>query len=536
MPNIHASSLLPFRPDVLIVGGGFAALIAAFAVREKGRTVAIVSLGPVGRSGNTVVAGGLISSAFDTRENTAERYLEDLLASGKGLADTELAERLAFESSSMLERLQDLGVVFASRDGEPDPILVGGHSVRRTFSAECSNIPVSTRGRAFMEPLLPRLAGLNVPMLKGLRVTSLLRQGDRVVGVTARERESETSHTLLAGSVILATGGYGGLFRRTNNVSDIYGDGIGLALEAGGTLRDMEMVQFYPTVMLHPVRKNINGRMFAMGAVLRNGLGERFMDSYDPAGDLATRDVMARAIFLEIQAGRGKDGFVLVDCTGIPKDVLHGKYGPLYRFLRKKGLDMSRDMLPGVPTTHYTLGGIRIDPDGRTGVPGLYAAGEVCGGVHGVNRLAGAAIMEAAVFGHRAGLAAATEAPEAPLRYDSAQMDEGVGSLWSSCVDADMLVLRSLLWDHISLFRNAEGMTKALEGIMKLRAKYSKDSTAAGKAFARNLLVGEAVARSAMKRTESRGAHYRSDYPETDPAWAKPVCCALRGNELHFVE
>ena len=522
------------KPDVLIVGGGLAGIMAALAVHEKGGSPAIISLGPVGRSGNTVVAGGVISSATPDEGNTAERFLRDLLDSGRGIADPELASRVAEESEAMLLYMEKHGVQLRRQGKGFVRFHSPGHSIPRTVPTDWENVAFAARGRTFLEPLWQRLTALGIPQYNGFRVTRLVRDGKRVVGVSACERKTGRSCSIPAGSVIIATGGYGGLFRQHNNVADIYGDGIGLALEAGCTLRDMEFVQFYPMMLFKPVKSTIPGTLFKAGAVLRNSEKERFMDRYDPEGDGARRDAMARAIWLEARAGRAMDGSVYADCTAIPEERLRGgDFAEYYAILLRHGIDLKKDWITGKPAVHYTLGGIRIDEDGRTDVPGLYAAGEVCGGVHGVNRLAGCALMEAAVFGRRAGLAAVGEgraAPSVDCAGDIAPQDAGEPA--RADLEADLKALQSLLWEKASLIRDAEGLTGALDGILALRAKWRCRADLPAKAFARNLLVAEAVVKSALRRTESRGAHYRSDYPETDPAQARPIECALRQGEI----
>lgn len=312
------------NPDVLIVGGGMAGLMAALAVRDKGRTAAIVSLGPVARSGNTVVAGGVISAVSGAQGNAAEAFLRDLEDSAQNIADPALISRLAGESEETLLRLERLGVPLRRQDGNFVRLLSPGHSVARTVPTDWEGVPFASRGMTFLKPLGQRVAEAGVREINGLRVVRLMKEEGRVTGVIAYERKTGERRVLRAGSVILATGGYGGLFRQNNNVADIYGDGAAMALEAGCTLRDMELVQFYPLMMFKPIKSTIPGTILRAGAVLRNSAGERFMSRYDPKGDEARRDVMSRAVYQEIQAGRGIDGYIHVDCTGVSEKDLNG--------------------------------------------------------------------------------------------------------------------------------------------------------------------------------------------------------------------
>ncbi len=533
MQRGHALSFFPSQFDVLIVGGGLAGLMAALAALEKGASVGVVSLGPVGRSGNTAIASSGMATASNDPGNSPADFLNDLIRSGKGLTDTALATRLTEESRGMVARLAELGVRFRMEGSQPELGRAPGHSVPRNLRTEWDGVPYALRGTTYQRPLADKLEKAGVPLLNGLRVVELLRADGRITGVRAYERKSGTQHILRAGRVVLASGGYSRLYRRTNNAADSYGDGIAMALEAGALLRDMEMVQFYPTMMFSPVKMTLYSPLFAAGAVVRNRDHERFLSRYDPAGDNATRDAMARAIFLETRAGRGVDGCALLDCTAISEEAWGGILKDVCRVLAKRGLDPRRDFLSATPCAHYTLGGICIDEWGRTNVPGLYAAGEVCGGVHGSNRLGGVALMEAAVFGRQAGLAAATDSlPQAGTAPDLPPLQSG-GPETRARLDKAMNRLRDLLWDHVSLVRDETGLRAAMDGITTLRGELPKDPGMEEAAFARTLLLAEAVAQGALLRAESRGAHFREDHPQTDEGWARPVLSSLENGRLH---
>ena len=524
--------LLDAAPDILVIGGGLAALMAALAAHEQGCSAAIASLGPVGRSGNTAVTENAIAGITNAPDNTIEAFVADLERSGKGIDDPALTANLAGHSREIMNLLKQYGVSLPYENGDFVTIpRIGGHSVARIVRADTSKQGHAIKGRAYLTPLAERAMAAGIPFLNGLRAIRLLQKNDRVCGVMFHERRTGKIHIQPARRVILATGGYAGLYKNTTNVSDMYGDGIGLALLAGCPVRDMEMVQYLPTMLVGGVRMNITNQVQAFGSRMRNSTGEAFMARYDPAAELAARDSMARAIFTEIQSGRGVDGAVYVDCTDIDEKVFNGPLASFASRLIGCGLDPRKQMLRGAPGSHYTMGGVVIDSEGRTPVPGLYAAGEVAGGVHGANRLGGAALMEATVFGRLAALAACSDdAPEA--KPDIPALPAIPTEEERTVVEQELKKLRAILWEHASIVRDEVGLTTALNKIETMRSTWSSVPHAPGNFFATTLLLAETIAQSALMRTESRGAHYRSDYPETDPAWAVSIACSLRDGKL----
>lgn len=528
------SSSFGDNSEVLVVGGGMAALMAALAAREEGRNVAVISAAAVGGSGNTIMIAGGISGATDDADNTPELFARDVLTSGKGVCQPDLVRALAADSPAILDRLAGYGVPLQRQGGSYHRTLVPGHSAARNISADLEGGRYKKLGQAFMAGPLARLRALGAPVESTLRAARIVTDDAGVAGVIAYDREAGACRFIRSRRVVLATGGYCGLFWRTNNIAGSVGDGLALALNAGAALRDMEMVQYLPTMMFDPVKLSVTNRIFGSGGVLRNSEGERFLSRYDPAGDMATRDIMARAIFHEVQAGRGIDGCVYIDCTAIPEDELNTKFSRYAAQLAKHGIDIRKEWFKGTPCAHYSLGGICIDSDGRTGVTGLYAAGEVAGGVHGVNRLGGAAMTEACVFGRRAGLAAAADDLAAGPSVTPPLPDtSGYGV--SAGADGAMKELRSLMWEHVSLARDERGLLLARDGVVRLRDAEQKRVGGAPTFFAGSLLVAEAVIAAALARTESRGAHYRIDYPETDPAWERSITCTLQNGGVYAV-
>jgi succinate dehydrogenase/fumarate reductase flavoprotein subunit len=312
------------------------------------------------------------------------------------------------------------------------------------------------------------------------------------------------------------------VYDRTNNTADVTGDGYALALEAGARLVDMEFVQFYPTMAYKPVKVPVSSPLFGDGAVLRNKNLERFMARYDPAGDMATRDIMSRAIFAEVNGGNGVENGVYMDCSGIPPQVFNGRHKGFAEYLCAHRVNPDKEMLIISPSTHFFMGGIKIDGGCNTGVNGLFAAGEVVGGLHGANRLSGNALTETVVFGKIAGRMAAGHAAglHGPPRAGKGfEPDTGrrVGDLREI-----RSALRRTMWQNVSVLRSQDSLELALDEIgdcQRELASIGADSIgqlAQWTELHRMLTVAEAVTRSALARTESRGSHYRRDFPLAD--------------------
>lgn len=517
------------KSDVLIIGGGLAGMMAAIAAHSCGKTVTIVSKRPVGRAGNTLVSGAGISSATNEAENNVENFLNDIMRSGKGLNNYKLAQKLAADSPGILQQLEDYGVRLVRKNGSYKKRRPPGHSVPRNIPTDWTGLSYQNRGLSFMLPLLEKIRKLNILTISGVRIFQLLKSDSQVMGAIGIDKDNNI-YQFVANGVVLATGGEGYLYSRTNNTSDITGDGLALALAAGCRLQDMEQVQFYPTMMFAPVKVPISNPLFGAGAVLRDANGERFMKRYDPAGDMATRDNMARAIFLEIQADRGINGCVYMDCTGIPSDQLKEQYKDFYQFLLAAKIDPTKDFIKVSPCVHYSLGGIVIDEFASTGIPGLYAAGEICGGIHGANRLSGAALMEACVFGRQAGISAAFQPGKHERSVQNFPSKLGQESGDVAC-STTINTLRRKMWENVSLVRSEQGLQQ-MNAYIDSAANETVDHSMSSVNLRNMLCVAKAIVQSALARKESRGAHFRSDYPQIDTAFVGNFHCWCEQDEL----
>jgi succinate dehydrogenase/fumarate reductase flavoprotein subunit len=512
--------------DVLIIGGGATALVAALEARKAVDDVVIVCKGKVGRSGNTIVSAAQFAVSDPDSPDSIEQHFLDTLLGGQGLNDEALVQLLASQVGHRVRDLEGYGVPFVRVKGELRRQLDPGHSSPRCVSVQAGDYPKAIQGLSITLPLLKQVVSRGVRLIERTPVIQLLVEEGQVCGAIGLDIGGRRAMVLQAKAVVLACGGGGQIFALTDNTLDVSGDSYALALEAGATLRDMEFVQFYPAWMTSPLKAIIPPRLFAQGAVLRNKAGERFMPRYDPdRAEMATRDVMSRAIFLEMQR-TGEQG-VYLDCTPIPPDVIEQQHPTLVRALQKRGLDLQKDYLTISPTVHFIMGGVKIDGRCQSTVPGLYAAGEAAGGLHGANRLSSNALSETIVFGAIAGQQAASCAKGAtgsipPIAGSGLVVHPRKGDLSLHEVRE---ALRRIMWEGASIMRSEGSLQEASLKVQGCRLALGK-CTVSTFAHVVELLqiqrmcsTAEAIVASALLRTESRGAHYREDYPSSDERW-----------------
>ncbi|WP_052326794.1 L-aspartate oxidase [Deinococcus peraridilitoris] len=480
------------QTDLLIIGGGVAGLYAALCARSRGMRVVLVCKRAI-TGGSTYWAQGGVAAPLAAWDE--EAHARDTLTAGRGLSDETVVREFVREAHTHVNALARLGVPFA-----PNLAREGGHGLARIRQAGGDGT-----GRAISETLARQVGAAGVVVWEHAFARALLRDDQgRVVGADILPKGGGVWR-VRAGSVLLATGGFGRAYPVTTAPREATGDGVALAVNAGAQARDMEFVQFHPTVVIAGSEGLlVTEAARGAGGVLRNAHGHRFMTAYDPHGELAPRDVVARSIHSE----RRRTGNVTLDLSHLGAAEVRSRFPNVHARLLREGLDLARDPVPVQPAVHYTMGGVRTDAWARTTVPGLYAAGEVAScGLHGANRLASNSLSEGLVFGARAAAAAAEE-----LSIGSGRVE--------ACTGAAGVVpelVRDILARAAGLEREAGHLHAALgelESARPSRALSVQHGDDRAVHEAANLtLIGALVLRGALAREESRGAHLRLDFP-----------------------
>ena len=541
--------------DVLIIGAGGAGLRAALAASDAGLKVIVVTKSLLGKAHTVMAEGGIAASLgnVDPKDNWTVHFA-DVMEEGVYISNWRMAELVAKEAPNRVYELEKFGALFdRTPEGKILQRAFGGHTYRRLCHVgDRTGLEII---RTLQDQIIHRK---NVTVMDEMYITSLLKSGEKVNGAVGLKMDRGEFNLFKSRVVVLATGGCGRVFKVTSNSWESTGDGLGLAFNAGAVLQDMEMIQFHPTGMVYPpgvkgllVTEGVRGE----GGILYNNQKERFMERYSPQKkELDARDVVARANYAEIQAGRGTEhGGVYLDISHKGADFVKQKLPSMYhQFMEFAGIDITKEMMEVAPTVHYQMGGVRVDPDtGASSVPGLFCAGEVACGLHGANRLGGNSLADILVFGKIVG--------EGASKYASSQnMDEIDESAVTSEIDrVKSLVhpgglnaykiideLTETMSDNVGIVRDAEHLEAALKKILELKGVYPKVSAPGGLKYNHGLLAAlelgnmliatECIVRSAITRPESRGAHTRRDFPKKDPNWLKNITCVKEGESIKF--
>ena len=542
--------------ELLIIGAGAAGMSAALAADEAGTDVLLVDRSLIGRGGATVMAQMTVAVALGEEvPDEWEAHLTDTLTAGRGLCDERLAAVLCEQGPAAIRQMDAWHVGWARHpDGRLRQTHAPGHDRPR-----CVYVDFLNTG-----PAVSRTLRAQVQRRSGIRrlgdvcITDLAIVEGTVVGAVAFSITDGRAVAIEAKAVIIATGGLTRLYRRNSASANMGGDGYALALRAGADLIDMEFVQFFPIGHLAPRLIGMDPIMwdpfrYKLGGRLLNGEGREFTEAYGVVEDgryKVARDLATYAITKEVEAGRGSPaGGVYLSFEHVPAADLRAAFGPVIDRLAKNGIDLAKRPVEVAPIAHYHMGGIRVTPDFETSVPNLFAAGEAVGGANGANRLSGNAVTEALVFGTLAGRSAAARARNVKTRlsWRGAPAMELVETMKPARGNPARLItaLQALMQEKVGPFRRADQVEAALAKIAEMRAEIGDAPPGAALPFdsvrldwfdLRNmLLVAETVARSALARRESRGAHQREDYPVIDDTWASNQWVRLQGGRVAVI-
>jgi L-aspartate oxidase len=538
--------------DFLIIGSGISGLSFALKAARIGKVIIVTKKARVDTATN-LAQGGIAVVLSD--EDSYELHIQDTLRSGAGLCREEIVRMVVKNGPERVRELIALGVHFKTKANDPRALDLGkegGHSARRIAHA------LDLTGREIENALLHNVAmNPNITVLENHLAIDLLiaskteagrpadtRFSDRCLGAYILDRENNTIQTCRAKVTVLCSGGTGKVYLYTTNPDIATGDGIAMAFRAGAKVANLEFVQFHPTCLYHPKAKNflISEAVRGEGARLVDERGRPFMEKYDPRGDLATRDTVARAIDTELKASG--DDCVYLDITFKPAEFIKSRFPTIYSTCLSYGIDMTREPIPVVPAAHYMCGGVVTDGMGRTTIENLYALGETaCTGLHGGNRLASNSLLEAVVFAQQAflqceedweGLAGMTLPPVTAWRAGRAEnLKEGV------LISHNWDQIRRLMWNYVGIVRTEKRLQlvrKRLEPILGDVIEHFRDYLLTPDLVElRNLaLIAELIVLSALHRKESRGLHYMADYPHPDDAhWRHDTVLFQKNGDIH---
>jgi L-aspartate oxidase len=500
--------------DVLVIGSGVAGVYTALKI-DPSKKVTILAKEDIDISNSALAQGGIAVSLG--AEDTPKFHKDDTVYAGAGLSDEEMVWIMVSEARRNILELCNLGVNFDMSGGELSLTREAAHSQRRIIHAG------DFTGKEVCDKLLASAEKRdNIVFGERMFAIDFITDGKKCVGVLVLDQKEGEMVLYKCSRIICASGGFGQLYQSTTNPIVATGDGIAMAYRAGAELSDMEFVQFHPTTLYHEKDRSflISEAVRGEGAVLRNKYGERFMSRYHELEELAPRDIVARSIFNEMHKTDSEN--VYLDITMKDREYLKKRFPKIFETCLKYGIDISKDYIPVAPAEHYCMGGVRTDSQGRTGIEGLYACGEVsCTGIHGANRLASNSLLEGLVFGNRIARDINESEDVKTASLPDFNKNRQKGESFDKPVAEYEMAIKHLMNKHVGIIRNGDGLEKAfdeIKGMLEELDRYEYVSTAQYQVI-NMATVARLVISSAIKRTESRGAHFRSDFPEPSDSW-----------------
>ena len=521
---------LPAETDFIVVGAGIAGLRASVELGSAGRVLCLAKR-EVTESNTQYAQGGIAAALSDDDE--VRLHLEDTLKAGDGLCNEEAARVLVEEGPPRIEELIEWGTEFDRAGAKIAFTREGAHSRSRVLHAHGDST-----GREIGRSLYLKASAVKTITFREFEFTTelLVRDGE-VVGIRILDQSGQL-HEIHAGAVLLATGGLGQVYSNTTNPAVATGDGVAMAFRAGAEISDMEFVQFHPTALFlkGAPRFLLSEALRGEGAYLRNLELKRFMPKYHEAAELAPRDVVARAIAHELELVKRPDAAVYLDLTHLNAERVRKRFPMIYSTCMEYNIDIASELVPVRPAAHYAMGGVRTDLDGKTSLPGLYAAGEVaCTGVHGANRLASNSLLEGLVYGARAAQSMRETLGSPAKRATSAVPQVALPSGNGRAAEVEKFIqkVQTLMWDRVGVVRDGKVLQQLVPELRALQAQAPPPSDRRSHEAANILQAGLLIARSALAREESRGAHYRLDYPlKNDAKYHKHS--VISGDNIRF--
>lgn len=512
--------------SAVVVGSGISGLFCALKIAQQINLpdgLLVITKSNFGESNSRYAQGGIVGVMHDNPEDSVELHIKDTLKAGAGLSEYETIKFISENSDEVINDLIDFGVQFdRDENGKITYTLEGAHSINRILHAGGD-----ATGSVIEKTLCQRVReNSNIDILEETIVTELLTDSDgECKGAIIYNDDTKEYETIYSSAMILATGGIGQLYKYTTNPTVATGDGIELAYQAGAILQDLEFVQFHPTALAIDGVKNrflISESVRGEGAKLLDCNNEEFMSEYSELKELAPRDIVTRAICDRMKKTHSDN--VYLNATIIPKEMLAKRFPTISKVCKSVGIDISKDYIPVAPAAHYYMGGIKASIDGRTSIRGLYAIGECSStGLHGANRLASNSLLECVVCAHELANYLSFTNLVPPKKIDEtimATIDKYTEPLSDENFNIDDLKsrLKDIMWNYAGILRDENSLLKGLDEIYKLKSEFRRDTKCLNKdeyEYRNMLCVAQLIIKSALKRHESRGAHYRVDFPET---------------------